>query len=816
MRKNLHKLLFVVLLVSGSAIYSQTALPGTIEVENGDISNNSSHATRNTVGSGNGGTNNIIQQFRKDGGINGNIINHVSIATDGNYDFEFTYFKNKAVTSNVTINSTNSSGGSSVELASLTIVDNSATATTSSYGTVKVLNVPLTTSIEYITIVTSSTLNSDINLDNVIVTASAAAPVITLTGNSTVNHIEGDAYADAGATAVGSDGSTDISGSIVVGGATVDNTTTPGTYTITYNVSDGGTAAAEVTRTVIVHSSTTRIASQTGNWNDSASWGGKTVPTSSNDVLILDSGIDITVSNAQAANTIKNAGDLIVTTGGELSVTGNVYLSKFDFGLEVQSLTSAAAMGTLTVGGIVGTFNSSDQTTSTSDKRLYVRKTLDNDKWYLVSSMASKQPRLFYMRDSEFRDNGTSYSIAPYNNGNAALSKYDYFDNGTIVNDSNNDVPLGAGMSVSVSGTGNTNTTGEFGYKAFFSHGARVTRAISVDVGTSDAFNLIGNPYLSNLHGNDNADGTNNLLKVNHDAGVIAEQTLWFWNADTSAWVTKNQSSDAFTVPPVTGFFVKSSVAGGNFSYTTAMETHTAAGSISAKNTNQRFEIDLSIESGEIKRSSSIRYIDGTSTSFDNGYDSSIFGGYASELELYTGLLDGDASKKLAIQSLPNGNFEDMIIPVGVRAAVNSEITFKALVSNMPKGHKLYLEDRLQGTFTRLDEANGEYKVTLADAATDGRFFLHTRATSVLNLDAEFLNSVSIYTTNNTNLRIAGLKQGNVSVKLFNVLGKQVMVNSFTAINSVENVSLPTLARGIYVVQLATENGKLNKKIIIE
>lgn len=810
MKKNLLKLLFVALLIGSSANYSQTALPGTIEVETGDISNNSSHATRNTIGSGNGGTNNIIQQFRKDGGKNGNIINHVSIATDGNYDFEFTYFKNNAVTSNVTINSTNSSGGSSVELASLTIVDNSATASTSSYGTVKVLNVPLTTSIEYITIVTSSTLNSDFDLDNIIVTTSAPAPVITLLGDATVVVEQGDTYTDAGATAVGSDGTTDITGDII----TVNpvNTATIGSYTVTYNVTNASVAADEVTRTVNVIAPQT-AATQTGNWNDTATWGGDPVPTSADDVFV--DGFIVTVTDAQAAKTLKvtNDANVIVSSGGALSVTGDVFLGRFDFGLEVRSQTSSEAMGTLTVGGSVHTINSDDVTTAASDKRIFVRKTLANDKWYLLSSMSSKQPRVNRMTDSDFKTNGTpAYSIGVYNNGNALLSKYDYFST-TLAN--SDEVSLGAGMSVSVNGAGNTNTTGEFGYKAFYTHGTTVNIGIDTDGGTSDAFNLVGNPFLTNLYGNDEtADPTNNVLTAN--TGVLAEATLWFWNADTSTWITKNQSSAAFTIPPVTGFFVKSDGTGGNFTFTKSMETHTAAGGIASKTASNRFEIDLSIESGEIKRSSSIKYIEGTSTSFDNGYDSSIFGGYASELELYTGLLDGDASKKLAIQSLPNANFEDMVIPIGVRATENSEITFKALVSNMPKGYKLYLEDRLQGTFTRLDETNAEYKVILTDGATDGRFFLHTRATSVLSLDAEFLNSVSIYTTDNTNLRIAGLKQGETSVKLFSVLGKQVMVHSFTASNSVENISLPTLARGIYVIQLETENGKLNKKIIIE
>ena len=76
------------------------------------------------------------------------------------------------------------------------------------------------------------------------------APVITLTGSDvTINN--GDTYTDAGATATDNEEG-DVSANIVVGGDTVD-TSTDGTYTITYDVSDGaGNAATTVSRVVTV------------------------------------------------------------------------------------------------------------------------------------------------------------------------------------------------------------------------------------------------------------------------------------------------------------------------------------------------------------------------------------------------------------------------------------------------------------------------------------------------------------------------------------------------------------------------------------
>lgn len=79
-------------------------------------------------------------------------------------------------------------------------------------------------------------------------------PVITLVeGDVTLECPEG--YVEFGATAL-DDTDGDISGSIVIDASAVD-TTTPGAYVVTYNVSDSaGNAAAEVTRNVTVEDTT--------------------------------------------------------------------------------------------------------------------------------------------------------------------------------------------------------------------------------------------------------------------------------------------------------------------------------------------------------------------------------------------------------------------------------------------------------------------------------------------------------------------------------------------------------------------------------
>jgi len=94
-----------------------------------------------------------------------------------------------------------------------------------------------------------------------------------------------------------------------------------------------------------------------------------------------------------------------------------------------------------------------------------------------------------------------------------------------------------------------------------------------------------------------------------------------------------------------------------------------------------------------------------------------------------------------------------------------------------------------------------------------GRFYLHTTQ-SVLSITNPALDNVSVFKVNNS-LRIVCLQQGKASVKLFNISGRQVLNAAFES-NGTKDISLPRLAKGVYIVQLETAEGKLNKKIILE
>jgi hypothetical protein len=77
------------------------------------------------------------------------------------------------------------------------------------------------------------------------------APVITLIGDASISLTQGDAYTEQGATATDTEDG-DVTSTIVTGGDTVD-TSTPGTYAVTYTVTDSDGNTTVATRSVQVN-----------------------------------------------------------------------------------------------------------------------------------------------------------------------------------------------------------------------------------------------------------------------------------------------------------------------------------------------------------------------------------------------------------------------------------------------------------------------------------------------------------------------------------------------------------------------------------
>jgi hypothetical protein len=452
----------------------------------------------------------------------------------------------------------------------------------------------------------------------------------------------------------------------------------------------------------------------------------------------------------------------------------------------VASANALTISGNLTNNGTV-TLNSGSSliVNGTSTGNVTYTRNLPTSNWYLVSSPVLGQAYNDAYVTANGIDSGTGSNrgIATYTTSSNQWAYLQAASDGTFNN--------GQGYSVKRTTTGDISFTGTI-------------NTANVSVAVSNGFNLVGNPFTASLNLGD-------FFVDNGAAGAISGAQTWFWNG-SSYDVKTSGNHGTFEIAPGQGFFVNAA-GGGNLTFNISSVSHATA---VFQKTNPRPEITLTLTEGSDTRNAYIYYVNGTTIDYDLGYDGNLFGGVSHSLAVYSHLVNNDNGNKYQLQSLPDSNYENMVIPIGIIAAAGKEITFTAEALNLPNDLKVYLEDRLTNTVTRLDEANTSYKVTLNDALNGtGRFFLHTKASGVLSTDELDLSNTSVYATANNTLRVIRLPSGNATVKVFTILGKQVVQTNFSSTGSYD-VSLPKLATGMYIVQLETATGKLNKKIFLE
>jgi hypothetical protein len=320
----------------------------------------------------------------------------------------------------------------------------------------------------------------------------------------------------------------------------------------------------------------------------------------------------------------------------------------------------------------------------------------------------------------------------------------------------------------------------------------------TVSGGNGNNFYLLGNPFTSYV---------NSKVFLNKNTAHLSEETIWLWDGTT--YQTYNAVSP-LEIAPAQGFFVDidDNVSNQNIVFETSNQSHQSTDTFMREAPIANFE--LSIESDDTKSATKVFYVAGKTTGFDNGYDSKLFSGVTNNFSVYTELVGNKQGEKLAIQTLDKD--DTSIISLGVIANVGKEITFSLESENLNEDVSIYLEDKLTGAFINVSETT--YKATITEEAqTVGRFYIHTTGASLSteNLNA---NNISIYKSSFNEITINGLTT-EATFKMFSVTGKEVMQTKIS-LNGSAKVTLPSLAKGVYIVQLITEAGTINKKIILE
>lgn len=499
--------------------------------------------------------------------------------------------------------------------------------------------------------------------------------------------------------------------------------------------------------------------------------------------------------------TVPNNTDVIISAGQTVSASGSITVAN----LTLQSNAALTIATNLTNSGAV-TVNSGASLIAKNSTAfdLTYNRSLGTTNWYLVSSSVTNET---------LQDIISNHSFATGNNSNIGIGDYvnstpgwTYATSGTT-----GTLASGEGRSVKLTASGNISFTGAMPL-------SDVSITIADGGGSGNGFNLIGNPFPSYITGNHTSPlASNNILSAN--SGILEEQTIWFWNQVDKEYVQVNQASALVDgiryIAPGQGFFVKSNSSGGSFSFPESLQSHqsTDVFSRSGNNTDNYTHIRLRLSDQTKAKNTSIIYIPGSTNGWDNGFDASLFGGASNSFAIYTELVSGSQGQKLGIQSLSETSLNE-VIAVGVHASSGTEINISAEVEHLPNGNEIYLEDRLQGTFTLLD-ANSSYSITLSDDISGtGRFYLHTNA-EALSIDDVGLSGVNLYRNDYNELRVIGIQHSNTDLRIYDIIGKKIFNTSFVG-NGNNTIALPNVKTGIYIIQLQTPQGNLSKKIVIE
>ena len=318
---------------------------------------------------------------------------------------------------------------------------------------------------------------------------------------------------------------------------------------------------------------------------------------------------------------------------------------------------------------------------------------------------------------------------------------------------------------------------------------------------SGDGFNLIGNPYPSYV-------SLNSLLTDN--TGSLDSQTVWVWDQEDEVYDTKVTAS-GFQIAPAQAVFVKSDGESGTIQINESYQSHQSTDSFQK---TDRTEVVLNMTNGSTNRKATIYYTDNATTGFDNGYDGELFGGTSHNSAIYSTLVTDNVGKKYQIQSVPKTDMSSIIIPIGIIGKAGEVLDITADLINLPEGMVLKIEDKETNSFTSLSESNSKYSLTLTEDVNDiGRLYLHTKSSALSTIE-ESLNNTSVYQLDNTTLRVVGIHDIKADVKIYSLLGQEIISKSFKGVG-LNDLPIQKVDTGVYIVEIKTSKNRFIKKILI-
>lgn len=543
-------------------------------------------------------------------------------------------------------------------------------------------------------------------------------------------------------------------------------------YTVTINTDLDG-----VGRFFLYTTSAIFTGNTDASWSTGSNWSSNSLPGNT-DIVTIPSNKTVDVNTNVNSKSIAVFGAINVPHNFSVVINENLFI---EGGFTINS--SLNSSGSLLVKG-------------TSEGEITYKRSITANKWHLLSSPVDNETfdATFFTENSITSRARNNLGIATYKNDG---SSWNYIQSGTSGN-----FIIGKGYSFLSSGSNIT-----------FKGTVKTDNLASLTIteNANNAWNLIGNPYPSFLAINTSADATNNFLSVNSSQLDPAFVAIYVWNAVSEEYQLINNVTGSTLLAPGQGFFVNAKNGGGTIQITEAMQK-SSSNNVLFKNEN--IEVELKVRDKDNQKTTKILYLENATTGLDIGYDAGLFGGVSSKFSVFSHLVSNNDNIPFTLQCLPNKDFEEMVIPIGITSDSDKEIVFTVNSFNIPNEFSVYLEDKNYNTFTKLNAYNLSYKTNILknEDGNLGRFYLHLKSKVLSTNDYKFSKVKIIYLKEKKILRIEGLSEKKNQIKIFSVLGKEVFTSSFVT----SEVKIPRLSSGIYIVEVSSSSRKIRRKMKIE
>ncbi len=601
-------------------------------------------------------------------------------------------------------------------------------------------------------------------------------------------------------------------------------------------------------------SQTTFTSSQSGYWDNEATWGSVGAVPSNSDTAVINFGATVivrdnpvtvdkltltdgtlkvrsllTVSNSNGDSSTASGTSLILEEA-DMVISDNNFENAGDItiGAEESLVFSSGGGDTFTNTGSV-TITSNSQSfgsvvftgtySGNTNAMIYSRFVEGADgEWDLIGPpLNGMNIATFITSNSDIAENpnNSDYGIGTYNNGNNSWSTFSTsdveFDNFAV----------GSGYQMATNNGSNIEFRGTL-------QTSNLTKSINSNESNPPAddggtrYNLIANPFPAYLNANFQA-GANNFLSTNLTQfdPLSHHQVLWAWNGAAGEYVSITNASGARYIAPGQAFIVSSKSNGGNVQFRTNMINTSASGDdfyIGDALEENRAELFISLDQSNNFKTTEIYFIDeGGSDGIDPGYDGALLPIADNSFSIYTRTLQEDNGENLAVNALNFFEISQKIIPLGITALATEEVIISISHNTVPADINIYLEDAFANTLTDLRNENFIFS-PVSDLDGIGRFFIHITEDTMSDIDLTS-NFINVYKEANSEfITIEGLysQNGEINISLFNILGHKVLSASFDNSLNERYISTQGISQGIYIVELESSVSRVTKKILIK